>query len=67
MNGLFSNSEYYVSVVEALSEKRGGLTRNEICTKVGKSNGGDISKVLNNLVLSGFVVVCDFYERKNRE
>lgn len=66
-NTLFSNSEYYVSVVEALSEKRGGLTRNEICTKVGKSNGGDISKVLNNLVLSGFVVVCDFYERKKKE
>ena len=66
-NTLFSNSEYYVSVVEALSEKRGGLTRNEICTKVGKSNGGDISRVLNNLVLSGFVVVCDFYERKKKE
>lgn len=34
---------------------------------MGKSNGGDISKVLNNLVLSGFVVVCDFYERKKKE
>lgn len=66
-NTLFTNSEYYVAVVEALSEKKGGLTRNEICEKTGSSKGGDMSKILNNLVLSGFVVVCDFYERKKKE
>lgn len=64
---LFSNSEYYISVVAALSEKRGGLTRNEIGTKIKASTGGELSKVLNNLVLSGFVSVCDFYERKKKE
>lgn len=64
---LFSNSEYYISVVAALSEKRGGLTRNEIGTKIKASTGGELSKVLNNLVLSGFVSVCDFYERKKKD
>ncbi len=64
---LFSNSEYYISVVAALSEKRGGLTRNEISTKIKVSTGGELSKVLNNLVLSGFVSVCDFYERKKKD
>lgn len=66
-NTLFTNSEYYVDVVAALSEKRGGLTREEIAKKVYKSKGGELSKVLNNLVLSGFVTVCDFYERKKKE
>ncbi|MCF0115215.1 MAG: ATP-binding protein [Erysipelotrichaceae bacterium] len=66
-NTLFTNSEYYVAVVEALSEKKGGLTRKQLCDKLGGSNGGDISKVLNNLVLSGFVVVCDYYGRKKKE
>ena len=66
-NTLFSNCEYYVAVVEALSEKKGGLTRSEICDRVGISKGGDISKILKNLTLSGFVVVCDFYGRKKKE
>jgi len=66
-NTLFSNSEYYVAVVEALSEKKGGLTRGEICDRVGSSKGGDISKILKNLNLSGFVVVCDYYGRKKKE
>ena len=66
-NTLFTNSEYYVAVVEALSEKKGGLTRGEICDRVGISKGGDISKILKNLSLSGFVVVCDFYGRKKKE
>ena len=66
-NTLFTNSEYYVAVVEALSEKKGGLTRGEICDRVGISKGGDISKILKNLSLSGFVAVCDFYGRKKKE
>ena len=64
---LFTNSDNYVAVVEALSEKRGGLTRNEICKKINSSDGGDLSKVLNNLVLSGFVSVSNIYGRKKKE
>lgn len=64
---LFSNSEYYVAIVEALSEKQGGLTRNEISAKSKIPNGGDLSKMLGNLVLSGFVVINDFYGRKKKE
>lgn len=63
---LFTNSESYVAVVEALSGKRGGLTREELCKKINKSDGGDISKVLNNLVLSGFVAVSNMYGRQKK-
>ncbi|MGM9787561.1 MAG: ATP-binding protein [Candidatus Cryptobacteroides sp.] len=63
---LFTNSENYVAVVEALSGKKGGLTREEICKKVNKTDGGDISKVLNNLVLSGFVSVSNIYGKRKK-
>ena len=66
-NTLFSNSKYYIEVVKVLSEKKSGLTRSEICDKIGSSKGGDISKILKNLSLSGFVVVCDYYGRKKKE
>lgn len=66
-NTLFSNSEHYISVVEALSTKRGGLTRNELLKKTGSSAGGEFSKVLNNLVLSGFVSVSEFYGKKKKD
>ena len=64
---MFSNSKYYIDVVKVLSEKKSGLTRSEICDKIGSSKGGDISKILKNLSLSGFVVVCDYYGRKKKE
>lgn len=64
---LFTNCENYIAVVEALSEKRGGLTRNEICKKTNRSDGGDLSKILNNLVLSGFISVSNIYGRKKKE
>lgn len=64
---LFSNSESYISVVTALSEKKGGLTRTEISRRTGLSKGGDLSRILNNLVLSGFVSVNDFYGRRKKE
>ena len=64
---LFTNSEKYEKVVAALSEKRGGLTRDEIIEKTGLSSGGDLSKILDNLALSGFVRVNGFYGNKKKE
>ena len=64
---LFSNSEYYIDIVSALTEKKVGLTRIEILKKVGISNNGELSKALKNLVLSGFVTVNNYYGRKKKE
>ena len=52
---LFSNSDSYIRVVEALSKKKGGLTREEIIHEIDKPSGGDLTKILNDLILSGFV------------
>lgn len=64
---LFSNSDSYVKVVEALSEKKGGLTRNEIISKTKMPAGGTVSKIINNLILSGFIRVSGFYNKKKKD
>lgn len=52
---LFKNSEDYVTIVTALSAKRGGLTRDELTKCTVLTSGGGMTKVLNNLVSCGFV------------
>ena len=64
---LFSNSEKCEMVVDALSEKTGGFTREDIIDRIGISSGGELTKILNNLVLSGFVRVTGFYGKKKKE
>ena len=64
---LFSNSDSYIKVVEALSTKTSGLTRGEIVAETGLKNNGDLSKILKDLVLSGFVRVSGFYKKKKKD
>lgn len=63
-NTLFSNSEQYVKVVEALSTKRIGLTKSEIHEKTKLASNGAFSKILQNLVSSGFVRVYPYFGDK---
>lgn len=64
---LFTNSDDYIKVVSSLSEKLGGLTRLEIIEKTGLSSGGELTKILDNLILSGFVRVSNFYNKKKKD
>ncbi len=52
---LFTNSEKYIRVVEALSRKRGGMSRKEIAGALRTPENGELSRILNNLRDSGFV------------
>ena len=52
---LSSHSWDYMQVVEQLSQKRSGLTREEIAKKVNLTGPDDLTKILNDLNLSGFV------------
>lgn len=45
-NTLFSNSESYIKIVEALSSKRGGLTRAEVVEQTKLNGNGDLTAVL---------------------
>ena len=52
---LFQEAPSHVAIIEALSRKAKGLTRDEIIKTSKISNGGTISKVLEELEVSGFI------------
>lgn len=54
-NALFKNADKYIAVVEALSKKREGMTRQEIIEATGISGGG-LTKTLNNLERCDFII-----------
>ncbi len=64
---LFKNSDKYIQIVQCLSEKRCGYTRREIAQKTGIEANGKLTKMLNDLVNSGFVKMTNFYGNKKKE
>lgn len=52
---LFANADNHITVVRTLSQKKQGMTRSQI-SELGKlPNGGGLSKLLEELVQSGFI------------
>ena len=64
---LFSNSEQYIKVVEALSTRREGLTRQEIIRLTKISANGELSRILNDLINSDFVRACSSFGKKRKD
>ena len=64
---LFSNNEQYIKIIEQLSKKQTGMTRSEIAELTKISVNGALSKMLNDLVYSGFVRKYAFNGRKTKE
>ena len=64
---LFKNSEQYIAIVEALSQKRGGLTRDEIMKKTGLAGNGHLSKMLKTLQDSCFIRSVSFFGKSRQE
>jgi uncharacterized protein len=52
---LFDNYGTHVNIVETLAKKKMGMTRQELIEKSKMSNGGMLTKVLNELKHSGFI------------
>lgn len=52
---LFNKPEKYIKVIEALSKKKCGLTRNEILRTTKLTDGGTFSTVLEELEQCGFI------------
>ena len=64
---LFTNSGQYIKIVEVLSKKRMGLSREDIAKQTKIPANGTLSKMLDNLSASGLVRKNLFYGRKSRE
>lgn len=52
---LFENVEPYLAIVEALGEKKIGMTRLELEKALGKDSSGTLTKRLEELEMSGFI------------
>ena len=64
---LFDHSEHHIAVVRALSSKWMGLTRGDIIHLTGLTNGGGLTKILEELDYSGFITKYQPFGRVKRE
>ena len=64
---LFKKSENHIKIVEALSNKVKGLTRDDIINATKLPNGGSINRTLIELELSGFIRRYRSYGKKIRQ
>ena len=64
---LFDNPEGHIDVIKTLSKKKKGLSRKEIITYSHQSNGGGLTKILEELKRSSFVTEYRPYGKKKRD
>ena len=64
---LFENHQNHIAIIRALATKWRGLTRNEIIKATKFTNGGMLSKLLNELDTSGFITIYGGYGKKTKE
>jgi len=64
---LFEQSENHVAVIRALAKKWKGLTRAEIIKVTKLPDGGGTTKILSELIHSGFVSSYFPFEKKRKE
>ena len=64
---LFRNADHYMAIIDAIAEKNAGITREEIAAKTGISNGGGLTKALNNLVRCNFLNKYNSVGRKKKD
>lgn len=65
-SSLFERSENYIKVVEALSGKNKGLTRDELLKATGLDNNGHFSTILQHLVDCDFIRYYRAYGNKSK-
>ena len=63
---LFTNGDNYIEVAEALSRRNEGLTRTELSQQLTLTSNGSLSRILEDLVASGFVRIYNYFGRRKR-
>lgn len=63
---LFDRYERHLQVVRALASVRRGLTRNELKARLTLSDGGGLSRLLDELEASGFITIYGSYRKKKQ-
>ena len=63
---LFKNYEKHIAIVKTLSTNAKGLSREEIIETSKLSNGGSLTRILEELELSGFIRRYNSFEKKEK-
>ena len=63
-SSLFKSPEKYMQIIEALAQKRKGLTRDEIVKLSKISNGGGLTTMLEELEICGFISINNNFSTK---
>jgi AAA+ ATPase superfamily predicted ATPase len=66
-NSLFEMAERHITVVKALAAKPSGLTRKEIIAECGLVSGGGTTKLLEELIESGFAGIYLPFQKNIKE
>lgn len=64
---LFKQPQNHIAVIEALSHKRMGLTRNEIIASTKLHDNGKLKIILDNLVNNEFIRPYNYYGKKKQD
>ena len=64
---LFKNYEQHVAIVRALASRHYGLTRGELIIASKLSNGGGVTKALDELEKSGFITEYGGYRKRAKD
>jgi uncharacterized protein len=64
---LFTHADMHVDIVRILVQKKQGMTRAEIAMLSKTKNGGGLSNVLNELILSGFITEISPFGKKKKD
>lgn len=64
---LFDNSEKHIAIIRALAETRQGLNRTEIIKQTQLANGGSLTRVLDELLQSGFISTYYPFNKKKKD
>jgi uncharacterized protein len=66
-NALFEHSENHVNIVRALAQTKVGMERNALAKNTKMGNGGNLTKVLDELQVSGFIESYFPFEKKKKD
>ncbi len=64
---MFRNADNHLTIVKSLTEKKKGLTRNEILEATGLPNGGGSTRILTELEQSDFIRCYTSFGQKKRD
>ncbi len=64
---LFDNAEKHIAIIRALAQKRQGLSRNELIKKSKLTNGGSLTRILDELTQSGFIANYLSFNKKKKD